>query len=101
MAGTSGDAQIGQQIPKRLGHSWPRTSGSVFGEPEGKYVQNHLSLGRSPEFPGSAWITRITGQSLPVITLDPNWFPADRRRSFVAPRPAEIKAKAEGRHGLT
>ena len=53
------------------------------------------------QFPDRSWITRFTGQYLPALPLDPNWFPADRRRSFVAPRPSEIKAKAAGRHGLT
>jgi hypothetical protein len=47
------------------------------------------------------WMTRFTGQSLPVLRLDLNGSPADRRRLFLAKPPAEIKVKAEGRHGLT
>jgi len=36
----------------------------------------------------------------PVLALDSDWFPADRRL-FLAPHQAEIKAKAAERHGLT
>ena len=71
-----------------------RRNQSVSGDDAGLIYPN-IVLGLWPVIFG------FTGQYLPALPLDPNWFPADRRRSFVAPRPSEIKAKAAGRHGLT
>jgi hypothetical protein len=44
---------------------------------------------------------RALPANLSVLRLDPNQFPVNRRRLFLALRAAEIKAKATGRYKLT